>query len=416
MQKDYILGRLQPFQGTRKMIVRDQDVPDIINAMLTAHKQYAGDYDKISEDFWTGDPKTTAKKIFDFLKKNVRYKIESDKDQRIMSPAAIVSLGQNDCKNYALFINGILDSLRRKGLLKNEIFYRFASYRLLDNIPHHVFAVMKVNGEEIFIDPVLSNFNDHSKPYYFKIDKKPMAIYSVNGIRTGPYVSGIFDFLKSKERRAAEAAAKETRIATTPTIAPIQAKRPKFFFKITLAPSRGAFLLLVGLNFLGLATKLLAALQRNKDAVNNFWANLGGNTNELIRKVNQGAVKKRIFGEDVFLPQPGQMGEAVTATTAAAAAAAAPILVKLVDFLAKLGISKDDLKEIGETGKRLLAKSIKDAVTNRLDSAQAQQELTQDEIDQIINETEVRTDRGNLAALPWLVGIGGALYILSRKR
>jgi len=100
-----------------------------------------------------------------------------------MSPSAIISLGQNDCKNYALFIVGVLDSLRRKGLIKNRVFYRFASYKLLDEVPHHTFAVIVDNkGNEIFVDPVLDYFNER-KIYYHKIDKYPtMAMYSVSGI------------------------------------------------------------------------------------------------------------------------------------------------------------------------------------------------------------------------------------------
>jgi hypothetical protein len=38
--------------------------------------------------------------------------------------------------------------------------------------------------------------------------------------------------------------------------------------------------LLVGLNFTGLATKLKQAFVNNKNKVNDFWNNLGGNTNE----------------------------------------------------------------------------------------------------------------------------------------
>jgi len=183
MQKNILLGRLKSFGGNSKIIVRDQQVPDIISAMLSAHKMYASEYDKISQDFYSGDGVQTAKKLFQFLKKNVHYKIESDKNQRIMSPSAILSLGKNDCKNYALFIMGVLDSLKRKGLINNKIYYRFASYKLLDEIPHHVFAVIQdQDGTEYFIDPVLSSFNER-KIYYHKIDKIPsMPLYSVSGI------------------------------------------------------------------------------------------------------------------------------------------------------------------------------------------------------------------------------------------
>ena len=273
MQKNILLGRLKSFGGNSKMLVRDQQVPDIISAMLSAHKLYASEYDKISQDFYSGDGIQTAKKLFEFLKKNVRYKIESDKNQRIMSPSAILSLGKNDCKNYALFIMGVLDSLKRKGLINNKIYYRFASYKLLDEIPHHVFAVIQdQNGNEYFIDPVLSSFNER-KTYYHKIDKEPtMPLYSVSGIGA------------AKKKASAK--------AVTPAAKPKEKK--KIVLKIALAPARGSFLLLVGLNFMGLATKLKNAFDNRADDTQNWWKNLGGNPNELLRKVEQGSKKEKI--------------------------------------------------------------------------------------------------------------------------
>ena len=121
MNRDRLLGRLSAYGKKRILIKKDQGVPDIMSAMLSAHKIYAPEYDKISQDFYAGDGIQTAKNLFNFLKKNVKYKIESENNQRIMSPSAIVSLAKNDCKNYALFIMGVLDSLKRKGLIKNEI-------------------------------------------------------------------------------------------------------------------------------------------------------------------------------------------------------------------------------------------------------------------------------------------------------
>ena len=128
MNRDVLLGRLTPYGRKRILLKNDQGVPDIISAMLSAHKIYSNEYDKISKDFYVGDGIKTAENIFKFLKKNVKYKIESENNQRIMSPGAIISLGKNDCKNYSLFIMGVLDSLKRKGIIDNDIFFRFASY------------------------------------------------------------------------------------------------------------------------------------------------------------------------------------------------------------------------------------------------------------------------------------------------
>lgn len=392
MQKNLLLGRLKSFGGNSKMLVRDQQVPDIISAMLSAHKMYASEYDKISQDFYSGDGIQTAKKLFDFLKKNVQYKIESDKNQRIMSPAAILSLGKNDCKNYALWIMGNLDSLKRKGLINNKIYYRFASYRLLDEIPHHVFAVIQdQDGNEYFIDPVLSKFNER-KTYYHKIDKQPsMPLYSVSGIG------------QAKKKTASK--------AVTPA-APKEKK--KIVLKIALAPARGSFLLLVGLNFMGLATKLKNAFDNKADETQNWWKNLGGNPNELLRKTEQGAKKKRIAAADVEFSSEGQIGVVATGT-AAAAATAAPILIKLAEFLSKLGI---DVKEVSEVGKRVLAKQVKNVVEKKLETDAKIEQASQDEIDRIVNQTDNFNADGSkkMNYLPIVIGGAVIIYLISRKK
>ena len=398
MQKNLLLGRLKPFGGNSKMLVRDQQVPDIISAMLSAHKMYAGEYDKISQDFYTGDGVQTAKKLFDFLKKNVKYKIESDQAQRIMSPGAILSLGKNDCKNYALFIMGVLDSLKRKGLINNKIYYRFASYRLLDEIPHHVFAVIQdQDGNEFFIDPVLSKFNER-KTYYHKIDKVPsMPLYSVSGI--------------GAKKKAAKKAVLP--VAQTPQVAKPKEKK-KIVLKIALAPARGSFLLLVGLNFMGLATKLKSAFDNRADETQNWWKNLGGNPNELLRKTEQGAKKKRIAAADVEFSSEGQIGVVATGT-AAAAATAAPILIKLAEFLSKLGI---DVKEVSEVGKRVLAKQVKNVVEKKLESDAKVEQASQDEIDRIVNQTDNFNADGSkkMNYLPIVIGGAVIIYLISRKK
>lgn len=406
MQKNLLLGRLKPFGGNSQMLVRDQQVPDIISAMLSAHKLYASEYDKISKDFFSGDGVQTAKKLFEFLKKNVKYKIESDKNQRIMSPSAILSLGKNDCKNYALFIMGVLDSLKRKSLINNKIYYRFASYKLLDEIPHHVFAVIQdQDGNEYFVDPVLSKFNER-KTYYHKIDKEPnMPLYSVSGI--GNQV-GLF------KKKKPVAVPTQTAPAAAPAPAPVPKEKKKIVLKIALAPARGSFLLLVGLNFMGLATKLKNAFDNRADETQNWWKNLGGNPNELLRKTEQGAKKKRILGSDVEFASEGQVGVVATGT-AAAAATAAPILIKLAEFLSKLGI---DVKEISEVGKRVLARQVKNVVEKNLEADAAMQQASQDEIDQIVNQAENFNADGTPKTnyLPFVIGGALVIYLISRKK
>jgi hypothetical protein len=397
MDKNILLGKLTPFSNQRSLLVNEQQVKDIVSAMLDAHKKYASEYDKISDYFYAGGAVQTAKKVYEFLKKSVKYTIDSEASQKIMSPSAIISVGRNDCKNYALFIVGILDSLRRKGKFKNKVFYRFASYKLLDEIPHHTFAVfIDDQGNEIFVDPVLSSFNER-KTYFHKIDKSPkMSLYSVSGIFT------------KKPKPVATAKIDITGITKAPA--------KKIVVKVALAPARGAFLLLVGLNFTGLATKLKQAFVNNKNKVNDFWNNLGGNTNELLRKVEQGALKNRLLGEDVFFLSEGQMGVVDPATgtaTAVTVTAATPILVKVAQFLASLGI---DAKELGDSAKQILAKQVQNIVDKQQDKKKQEDQQFNQNVERIVDSAQVSPVQQKTNYLPYLIGGGLVIYFISKKK
>lgn len=100
--------------------------------------------------------------------------------------------------------------------------------------------------------------------------------------------------------------------------------------KITIAPARGAFLLLVNLNIFKLATKLAQFEKKKPGALKKYWVSIGGDFNKLLKAVNKKAA----------------MGEPITAASISAAiASATPILVKISKLLKSAGIElpiKDD--------------------------------------------------------------------------
>jgi len=161
---------------------------------------------------------------------------------------------------------------------------------------------------------------------------------------------------------------------------------------------------------LGLATKLQAALVNNKQKVSDFWYNLGGNVNELIRKVEQGAKKKKILGSDVDYTTEGQIGVVPAAT---AAVTAAPILIKVAEFLQKLGINTD---EVAKAGKQILAKQVKAVVEKNLEKDKKEQQTESEQVQQVVDESfDESTKKTNY--MPILLG-GGAillLYMFSKK-
>lgn len=182
ISKKVVLQKLSPFNNYRKVVSTDQTVTDIIDGILDTHNQYFSEYDKIS-DLFVGDSELeTARNIFNFLKSSVPYYIESNKNQTLRSPSAIVAMPA-DCKSYALFANGVLDSLNRKGILQVPLAFRFAGYKNNTREPQHVFAVMYPGTKkEIWIDPVLPRFNEKREPTFYKDKKIKMALIALSGV------------------------------------------------------------------------------------------------------------------------------------------------------------------------------------------------------------------------------------------
>ena len=199
ISKNSILGKLTPFLNQQNVVVENQGVNDIISGILETHNKYLVEYDKIFPYFIGSDLQETSKNIFDFLKRNVPYDIESNELQFLKSPSSIVST-QSDCKSYALFSCGVLDAIKRNTGEDFEIIYRFASYDPFDKVPQHVFCVVRGDGEEFWIDPVLSKFNEKKQPYFFK-DKNvnKMSLVGLSGVGytqnegVGSTLTDIFD-------------------------------------------------------------------------------------------------------------------------------------------------------------------------------------------------------------------------------
>jgi len=374
MNGNFLLNYLPPYKGTVTVIKKHQNTDDIIDGILTAHQKYAGDYSKISSFFLGSTPRQTCKNIWTFLKQNVNYRIESEDRQTIKSPAAIIATGKttgSDCKNLSLMTAGILQDLQRKGLQKIPFVFRFSSYKLFNNVPEHVFIVAYPGTQkEIWIDAVLNEF-DYKKNYTYKIDKKPMLV-GIAGIG---------------------AVKKQTLLK----------KGAKVVLKVAGAPARTAFLLLVGLNFANLATKLAAADQKDAAALKIWWEKLGGQIQKLLNQINRGKSKKRIFGMDeqdfgIGVIDPATQTAVVTAT---------PILVAVGTFLKSIGIDPEALKQIAADAANKKARQVVEKIATKVDRKMLIE-------NQQAEEVEAPAKKMNY--LPILLGAGVIVYLISRKK
>jgi len=410
-----LMGRLAPFQNKREMLAADQSTGDIIAAILEAHRRHAQDYSKISSFFTAGSKKETARKIFNFLKKNVRYVIEPGSKQTVKSPAAILATGYGDCKHYSLFAGGVLQNL---GI---PFAYRFASYKVFDKQPQHVFVVVNPGtSNEIWIDPVVGDFN-YKKPYTYATDRK-MALYSISGIGATAQQKAALKAAKAAKKAAPTKAAKQAaqttvlaaRKAAERTTGQVLKKGAKVVLKVAAAPVRNSFLLLVTINFAGLANKLAAAWQKAPSKLQNFWESAGGQINALKKAWEKGSTKKRIFGYGIGV---------APAAPAAAAATAAPLLVKVADFFNKIGI---DPAELVQLGKDAINERAQQLAKKTLEPQAATDAENIDIADQVFIKTgdlmpttemaeEVKTATGKPNFLPWVIGGVAVYYLVTRK-
>lgn len=409
MNAGIVLGRLTPYRASEIKLVDEQTTGDIIDAITNAHHKYAPEYKKIALFFRGSTKKQTGKKLFDFLKSNVKYRIEPADKQTVKSPSAILAEGEGDCKHYSSFIGGVLSQL---GI---PFAYRFASYKFFDKTPGHVFVVISPGTQnEIWVDPVLSSY-DFKKPYTYAKDKK-MAIYSVSGIGATAAQKAALKQAKAAKKaakgteakKAAKTELKSARKAAGRTAGQVLKKGTKAVLKVAASPARNAFLGLVSLNFANLGNKLAAAWAKEPSKVRIFWEGIGGKIEALKKAWEKGSTKKRIFGYATVGVAPA----------AAAAAAAAPILVKVAELLKSIGIDPEELIQIGkdainEKAQELAKKVLMPAAANEAADIETANQLVDETADRP-SDTTTTTATGNM--LPIILGGAAVLYFVTRKK
>ena len=55
MNTNDLLGMLPPFKGVKVKVTQKQSVARIMKEIISAHQEYAQDYDRIADYFYTGD-------------------------------------------------------------------------------------------------------------------------------------------------------------------------------------------------------------------------------------------------------------------------------------------------------------------------------------------------------------------------
>jgi len=245
------------FQGidvTYKSGADNKDIRDLLEQLVPeASKQMR----EFSLKFKAASEKETCKKIFDYLKNQIRY--VADGDQQIVKlPSALLKTKVGDCKSYSLFTASILENLK--------IPYKFVYASYNNNpIPGHVYVV---TSQGCIIDAVYGKFNQEKPPKY--------KYYKDMNVR---YMAG----LGCDDCNSMGAVFKKKTTTPTPTTT-----KPKTSAVVAFAAGRGLFLGMVAANLDGIANKL-QKVDTNKLKTN--WTKVGGDYAKLTDAIRKGAAK-----------------------------------------------------------------------------------------------------------------------------
>jgi hypothetical protein len=143
--------KLLPKALNKKVLTKQQQsTNDIILQVLQQHNANFNDAEKIAHLFDAGNAYGTCQNIWNFLKFNVPYKVESSNEQSTKTLSRILYDAKNgagnDCKHYSGFTGAILAALGY------QFKYRFTGYSDYIPTPTHVYCVCNDKNNEILQD------------------------------------------------------------------------------------------------------------------------------------------------------------------------------------------------------------------------------------------------------------------------
>lgn len=276
------------FSGVKTDLLTDADNSDLRKAIRDAVPVAVEQTKDLAEYFRASNERETCKRIFDYLKKNVKYKAD-DWQQVVQMPSAIMRKGAiADCKSMSLFTAAILQNL--------GIPWHFVLASYTDSaIPGHIYCV---TDSGCIIDVVWGKFDSEKKANH----KYKMKVSYLAGI-TGPMIAGTGKSGGYCGIGATEGAvewAKRNRVWDNYNAFQKGKIVAAKVFPLAVA-GRGVILTAIAANSGGFATMLKTlsngAAAGNQDQWNKFrqielsWLENGGNPNELYDAMNKGQSK-----------------------------------------------------------------------------------------------------------------------------
>jgi len=249
----------------------------------------------------TTDPIEAGILTGNWIRENIKYKLDPFNEQNIQLPSSILRTKKADCKSLSLLFLAIIEAGAEINPKLNAGF-RFVSYK--KNKPYtHVYNYICLSKNKFHtFDCCIKNLQEiqtykHKKdmrvnylagtPLMIGEDINTLSKPTVDQLLTDDrYMSGP-DYIGKK--RIFKKLADEIKKTVKGEV--------KLIKTVALAPARGPFLLLLDVNFRGLARKMNEVRTKNPKMYEEFWLKLGGKINSLNEAVDKGYKKKPFLGE-----------------------------------------------------------------------------------------------------------------------
>ena len=228
-----------------------------------------------------------------WIRQNIKYKVDPFTDQNIQLPSALLRDKVGDCKSFSMLFLAIMEAAGYNGG------FRFAAYRNKNFT--HVYNYFLDNQNNVFtFDSCIKGLKENIS--YTKI--KDMRINYIAGAPV--MINEINKRKRNMNRVPVSKLMFDDRYASISGVGKKKKGKKPFFKKlgdtvkkgiklvktVGLAPARGPFLVLVSFNVFGMASKFTRAIAKNKAKVSEFWTKLGGDDDKLFKSIATGAAKK----------------------------------------------------------------------------------------------------------------------------
>ncbi|GFS26143.1 hypothetical protein ElyMa_005204200 [Elysia marginata] len=159
-QYDYLFPKPK---YTELVILENTTIHNTVKFMLKNAKKYAWQTANISRLLLGSTRLETLRRVFKFTFDHIAYRLDDDETEQVRTPARTWHDRRTgvDCDCFTVFIASILENLK--------IHYKMRVADYTGNGFQHIYIVVPDGNKEVFLDPVIREFN-RQKPYLEKKD------------------------------------------------------------------------------------------------------------------------------------------------------------------------------------------------------------------------------------------------------